>query len=260
MTKVIIPDSFPNLPSAMQKIQKMFAIDDINMRQLVSLLEEEPLLCANILKLVNSSYYGLQNKVASVNQAVMLLGSTVIRGIAMATVLKKSFPLDLSPYGISIEFFDKICVLRVRLLKEWLKDENIDMRTLTAAAFLMESGKIVTSYEIKKNALSEIFKDLRENSSLLEAENVLFATDSYQIAALLFRQWQFEDAFTELIGGIYKTITDEQKILFVLSTAINIEGILEDASIQKSLELIDKYGFNKTTFEKAIQTIKKELS
>lgn len=258
-SSITIPDSFPNLPTTMQKIQRMFAYEEVNITSLVNILQEEPLLSANILKLVNSSYYGLSNGVASINNAVMLLGTTVIRGIAMATVLKKSFPLDLSPYEISIEQFDKICILRVRLLKEWFKGENIDIQLLSSAAFLMESGKIITANELIKHNLSTAFIDLRKEHSTLKAEEILFHTNSYEVASSLFKQWQFEDAFTELLLGLSKPQTEEQRILHVVSIAIGIDAILDDESIEQALRLAQEYDLNSDKLQQSIKIIQQEL-
>lgn len=259
MNKIIIPDSFPNLPSSIQKIQKMFAMDNINSTVLVRLLEEEPLLCANILKLVNSVHYGLSNKVTSIKHAVILLGTTVIRGIAMATVLQKSFPLDLSPYNMSIAQFDTICILRTRLLNLWLQDENIDIQTLSAVSFLIESGKIVTANEILKNNLSHHFSELIRERSILEAETFLFGINSYQVASMLFKQWLFNENFTDLILGVLNPKTYEQKVLSVILSAITTEGVLSDENINKAIQLLQIYDLDETKFLDTVNILKKEL-
>ena len=258
MHKVIIPESFPNLPSAIQKIQQLFLHDSDDVSILVTLLEEEPLLCANILKLVNSSHYGLTHKVTSIKHAVMMLGATIIRGIIMATLLKKSFPLNLSPYNITIEFFDEICIYRVRLLNEWLKKTDIDIKTLASVAFLMEIGKIVTANEIMKHNLCDNFIELTHTHPIEEAERTLFLIQSYEIASLLFTQWQFDTHFSELIKNVLSPQNDEQKILHVLSVAINITGILSQENIDKATQLVIEYGFDTQAFMNAINLIKKD--
>jgi HD-like signal output (HDOD) protein len=259
MNNIIIPESFPNLPSAVQKIQNMFAMGDINSDMLVKLLQEEPLLCANILKLVNSAHYGLSNNVTSIKHALMLLGTTVIRGIIMATVLKKSFPLDLSPYKISIEQFDKICILRARLLNGWLKEKNFDLQSLSSVAFLIESGKIITANEILKLNLSGRFSELVAERDILEAETFLFSLNNYELAAMLFKKWHFNEEFTNLILGVLDPKTEEEKILNVLLSAINTQGILSDENLEKSIKLLDIYQLDTAKFSENVNILKKEL-
>ncbi len=259
MNKVTIPTSFPNLPASIAKIQLLYSQNDINTKKLTKLLEEEPMLCANILKLVNSPYYGLNNRIISISQAVTLLGTTIIRGILMAVVLKKSFPLDLSPYNISLEQFDKISTLRVKFINLWLKNENIDLQSLSSLAFLMECGKIVMANAILKNNLSQEFKMISSNLNVIEAEKKLFDTNSYNIASILFKQWLFNDEFTNTLKNIIEPKSIEEKILSILLNIINTESILDEQNIQDSYELVKKYHLNAELFKKSIEIITKEL-
>ncbi|MDD3060412.1 MAG: HDOD domain-containing protein [Sulfurimonas sp.] len=262
MYNILIPESFPNLPRAMQKLQQMFASNTLESHVLVKSLEEDPLLYANILKLVNSPHYGLSNKVVSIHHSVMLLGSTIIRGIVMAAILKKSFLLDLSPYNITIETFDTICALRVKFLNIWLRDENmnIDMPTLTSAAFLMESGKIISANAIMSNHLKEKFVDMLNEKSAEEAEKIVLGIQSYTLAGKLFEKWEFEENFVDLISNIALPQTKEQQILHILSLLINTQGIFTPDRIETATELLVSYDMDKEKLQNAIKTIQKELA
>lgn len=257
MDKISIPDAFPNLPASVQKIQKMFASNTIEIPTLVALLESEPLLSANILKLVNSPYYGLGTKVSSINGAVMLLGTTVIRGIIMATILKKSFPLDLSVYGISVEQFETISILRAKLLKEWLQGTGVDIQLLSLAAFLMESGKIVMAHEIVKNNLKVEFVSLCQIKSQKEAEMEIFGVQSYGVASALFSQWQFDDAFCTLVGSVGNPQSNDAKILHALQIVINTRNIFDADDIAKAKEFLDEHELHGDAFLRSIEKIKK---
>jgi HD-like signal output (HDOD) protein len=243
-----------------QKIQKLFAMENINSTLLVQILEQEPLLCANILKLVNSTHYGLSRKVTSISHAVMLLGTTIIRGIIMASVLKKSFTLDLSPYKMSIEDFDTICILRSRILTLWMKEERVDLATLSSAAFLMESGKIITANEIVKSRRTEEFQELLHTLSFTDAEKKIFAQTSYEIASKLFSQWLFETNFIDLIAGIEAPQTQEQKVLNVLTCFVNAQAIMNEKTVLHAMTLAQEYNLNTTKLAHAIQSIKEELA
>lgn len=259
MAEIILPESLPNLPTAIVKIQKIFLSNNIDSVRLIQLLQEDPLLCANLLMLVNSPHYGLSKKVTSIYHAVMLLGTTVIRGITMAAVLKKSFPLNLSPYNISIEEFDKICNLRVKFLNTWVKEKNIDLQNLSSAAFLMASGKVVTSNAIITRGLSDKFQTLLKNSSALEAEESLFGINNYKVASILFNKWGFDDVFTNLIMAVTNPKTKEEKILHVISVLIDTDGILSEKTVQDALVLVNNYDLNIEAFKSSVQSIQLEL-
>lgn len=242
----------------MEKIQKLYAQESINAAMLVSLLEKEPILSANILKLVNSAHYGLSRKVTSVNHAVMLLGTTIIRGIVLASVLKKSFPIDLSPYEMSVESFDAICILRTRLIDLWLKNSDFNLTNLASAAFLMESGKIIMAHEILQSGSLEHFREQVAISGVCGAEMELFELSSYDAAAKLFHQWLFSDEFTELIAGVASPKTQEQQILRILVTLINTQGFFTKEGIEEAKERALAMELDLAKLLEAIEKIQKE--
>ena len=47
-------------------------------------MARDPALASKILKLVNSSYYGLSNKVSSLNQAIVILGFKTVKSVALS--------------------------------------------------------------------------------------------------------------------------------------------------------------------------------
>ncbi len=259
MNSIIIPESFPNIPEVVKKIQALFRSSKFENKQLVALLEEDPLLCANILKLVNSPYYALKRKITSIEQAVALLGRIVIRGIVMATVLKKSFPLNLSPYKISLDDFDKISTLRVFFLKEWLKGSDYELENLLSVAFLMETGIVITSYTLTQNNLQSKFLSLQNEHSILESEKILFNMNSYEVAAMLYEKWDFDEEFTEMLSDVKTPKTTEENFLYVLSLLIGVDGILSDESIQRSLEIVKQRDLDEQSFLRAIETTKREF-
>ena len=54
-------------------------------------MQTDPALTARILKLINSAYYGLQNPVTSISQAVTLLGRHQLQQVLVGSVLAGVF-------------------------------------------------------------------------------------------------------------------------------------------------------------------------
>lgn len=263
MSKLSLPDSFETLPISIGKIQKLFLQENVSSDALATLLEQEPLLCANILRLVNSPHYGLSRKITSVSHALMLLGVTIVRGIIMASALKKTFGVDLSPYSITLDDFEQISILRSRLVTLWLKEESeelsIDLPTLSSAAFLMESGKIVLAREIVKHEQTLAFRERQEKSSIEESEQIFFGANSYEVSAKLFSEWLFNEEFTTLINATLNPQTPEQKILNILSRLINIQTIFDESTVALVTTEVEEMGLNEKKLLAAIEKIKAEF-
>ena len=69
---------------------------DISPKELAQKVRADPALTARILRLSNSAYYGLSNKVSRINQAVTLLGVEDIRSLIQSTCL---YELSVSKSG-----------------------------------------------------------------------------------------------------------------------------------------------------------------
>ena len=176
----------------------------------------------------------------------------------MAAMLKKSFTLNLSPYHITIEQFDQICTLRARFINLWAKDYAIDIQSVASAAFLMESGKIIISNIIAQNNYTTRFEELLLTNSIEDAEKLLFNVDSYTIAGMLFREWEFEEGFIEMIMGVSHPKTLEQQLLHVSSVLISTDGILTDVNIKKALLLLNRYELLHKNFSATVLELQKK--
>lgn len=252
MKIIDFPNHFPNLPSSFQNLQQFYARNELDTQKLVVLLEADPLLCANILKLVNSAAYGISTKIVSLNQAVTYLGFTVTRGVIMATFVQKSFPIQLDIYGINLSFFDAINQTRVQLVKTCFYDSKLDMQRMQSIALLLETSKLVSAYLISKMGQTEHFKKLLEQVGVKKAEEAILGADGYQIGAMLFTKWGFEENFIELIQKLYTPQNREGQILSILSVAADTTGILQDKNKEQIKILCQKYKFEWTKISECI--------
>ncbi len=58
--------------------------------EIAALIETHPVLCARVLRVANSAYYGQQRAITTVKQAVLLLGLSAVRGIAAAACVDRA--------------------------------------------------------------------------------------------------------------------------------------------------------------------------
>jgi len=79
----------PTLPSVAVEINRLMADEDSPVDAISALIEKDLVLSARILKLVNSSFFGLPSQVASIHRAMVLLGFNQVRNAVYAvTVLE----------------------------------------------------------------------------------------------------------------------------------------------------------------------------
>ena len=74
----------PAQPISAVRVLKMVDDPDASTADLARLIETDPALSAQVLKLANAPYYGLSHNVGSAGRAVLLLGFTTVRALAVS--------------------------------------------------------------------------------------------------------------------------------------------------------------------------------
>lgn len=254
----------PPLPESAMQIEAVYQDPDSSFNDMVKILEKDPLLTADILKAANSPLYGFSREINAISQAVGLFGMGTVRGFALASIVKKSFALDLSPYGISNEMFSALSKKQHGLMTAWcLRKENRLLGVLSPAAFLVEIGKVLIAQQIMSDGKQEEFQvALKELGDVEAAERQVVGVDTPEVSATIFSQWKFEEGLVDVIRNCQNPEKAEEedkrpaRILHVVRTAVPINGAITDASIEAARELINRYSLDMESFDTAIQNAK----
>ncbi len=256
----------PPLPESAMQIEEVYQNPNSNFQDMVKIIEKDPLLTADILKAANSPLYGFTREINSISQAVGLFGMGTVRGFALASIVKKSFSLDLSPYGLTNAAFAELTKKEHALTTAWcLKKENRLMGTLSPAAFLVEIGKVILAQVImadKKEAeFADAVKELNGDTDAAELEIVGVATP--EVSAKIFEHWRFEENLVDVIANSKtpaSAANDDNKraaaILDVVRTTISYNGTINEQNVQKAKEIIEEFGLDLESYEKALEGIK----
>ena len=71
---VSLIDHLPPMPNNIIRLRKAAADPNVNFNQLVPILKEDPGLCADILHIANSAFYGVHHTVDTIDEAVRYFG------------------------------------------------------------------------------------------------------------------------------------------------------------------------------------------
>ncbi len=253
----------PPLPESAMQIEAVYQNPNSTFNDMVKILEKDPLLTADILKAANSPLYGFSREINAISQAVGLFGMGTVRGFALASIVKKSFPLDLSSYGITNAQFAELSKKQHAIVTSWYirKDPKL-LGVLSPAAFLVEIGKVLISQFIIEEKLQEKFRDaLKEIGDVESAEVEVVGVHAPEVSATIFTHWKFEEKLVDTIRNCVdpqhasEDIKKAAESLHVARTAVPINGVLTEASIEEAKALVDAYGLDMESFLKAIENV-----
>ena len=72
-------DKMPAFPESVQQVLELTGDINCSPRELVRVVEHDPVLTGRILKVVNSAYFGLSRSISSVKEALAFIGLNTLK-------------------------------------------------------------------------------------------------------------------------------------------------------------------------------------
>jgi len=183
-------DDIPTLPPVLLQVWEITARKDASAADLARAMEADPGLTGAILRLANSAYFGFPHKIASVKQAIVVLGFETVRSLATGASVFRAFGNGDRPGVDATSFFrhSLVTAMGTRLLIErrWPQ--------IASAAFcagvLHDLGKLVIA-EFLPWAEAEIRAKTESGAVLEEAEEATLGMSHAEIGAWFAGRWNF---------------------------------------------------------------------
>lgn len=254
----------PMLPESILKVEKIYANPESSINDMTSALQNDPLMVANILKIANSPLYGFSREIKDIGQAVALYGKETIRSFALNIAANTCVPINVEPYNISIDGYIKKAQMQNALITSWVgKIDRHALSLLAPAAFLVEIGKIIISQYLVKNDLANEFKsNCIEKNSFEKCELNLCGSRSYDVAATIFFNWNFNADLVHLVryaddpeDALDEDTKNLAKYLKVVKSVVNFNGEITEETLKAANSLIEEFQLNKDAFDQAVKRV-----
>lgn len=241
-------NALPPLPDTLSAIQKVAHDPFSTFKEIAEVIQKDPLLSANILKLSNSPMYGLKESVTTLQQAISMFGISTVIGFSMIHSINNALNVDFAPYRIPVSRFLETATTQNAIAFQWKRGLSAQQNDIfMTASFLMEIGSLLISDYLIREHLVERFQHLIDSGkSLIEAEEDLCGFTHQSIGASMFEEWGFDPAIITVIRQSASDKAEDPiaKRLLVISSAVNLKDTLSEVSIQASIQIAEKLGFN----------------
>ncbi|MCX8043154.1 MAG: HDOD domain-containing protein [Desulfobacterota bacterium] len=194
----------PSVSPLLGKIHRMSQEMETSPRDMVKIIMLDPTLTAQVLRLVNSSFYGLAQRVSSLAQAVVLLGMNTVKNIAVSTALLNTMSLLERCSPLRPESFWRHC-LGTALACKTLGTGQETAELLFVAGMLHDIGKILF-IRLDPDRYGKAIRESRLfGVCLYFAEQALFGCTHMQAGAFLAHAWNFDAPLIEAIEHHHAT-------------------------------------------------------
>jgi putative nucleotidyltransferase with HDIG domain len=203
-------DRMPAFPASVHRIVQMTSDVNCQARDLVRVIDTDPVLTMRILRVANSAYFGLQMKIVSVQHAVVYIGLNSVKHLALATAAIGSLP-DKSSSGFDAERFLQhsmaVGVITRRLSKR-LGGRASDGDEFVAG-LLHDIGKVLFAH-FEPEALGEALRiSVEEAVPVHEAEHRLLGVDHAEMGGMLANHWGFPETLCRAIREHHEPVDAE---------------------------------------------------
>ena len=242
----------PAMPNIIVKALGIIKNDNSGTKELADIMSYDQALTSQVLKLVNSAYYGFAQEITSVNKALALLGMTQTRNIIIAVAMK---PMLTSQGGRDMWKHSLRCGVAAEFLAN--KTECVDSGDAFTIGFLHDIGKILLNIA-DTSSCQKVRTMVAEGIDIIDAENDIFGTNHADLGFLLAKKWKLSVLLANCIKYHHDPMSSSMPQVSTLAYLANKishdEPEIYDEEVvleQLKLEVSDVMAYREQILEKA---------
>lgn len=198
-------DLIPPLPDLVAVVLNALNKQETEPQDLEHLMQNDQVLVAKMLAMVNSPFYGMSRTIRTVRDAVMVLGFRGVRSLVLATSTAKFLQRDYSCYGHDNKglWLHAVCVAAgAKALAKECRLGADAAEQLFVGGLLHDIGKmLLVTY------LGDSGKRYDPKTSLCEFERTTIGIDHTEAGALVTAKWNLALEIQEVIKGHHEHLS-----------------------------------------------------
>lgn len=194
----VFVDKMPSLSTTVGKVLEICSRPDTAPNDLNKVISLDPVLTGQVLKLINSAYYSLVNKVTSLTRAIIMLGLNTVKNLALSTAIircvgqakkSKSLPIkDFWAHSIGVGVLAKLLAAEQGV-------PLAEREEYFVAGLLHDLGKVPFGDEYAE----VLTKVAQVHQPLNVLENELMGLDHEEVGEMIASKWKLNAVLTDAI-------------------------------------------------------------
>ena len=252
-----------------KKALKILDDPDASVDKVISIIEYDQAITANVLKLCNSAFYGLMRRVRSLRGGLVMLGNAELKNIILASTTVKFFQQENIGYDVTRGGLWEHAVasaIIARLISERVGESEDP--SLFTAALLHDIGKVVLDTFVDRYFEQIIALVNEGDHSFLEAESEMLGINHAEVGARITESWNFPKDIVRTIRLHHRLdkISDDDRItpIVYLANIITLSmgiGVGRDGlSYRGEEEVMKRYGLKARDLQEIVVDFYDEYS
>lgn len=194
-------ERMPAFPKSVQRILELSRDINCSPKDLVSVIEKDPVMTMKLLRVLNSAYYSFPKQITSVNQSVVYLGLNTIKNMALSFAALGVLPQNnAADFDVQRYLLHSLTTASLaRLVSQKFKMTDADPTDCYIAGLLHDFGKVVFAQFMAEEFRLALQMSEDEAIPLRQAELAVIGSDHTVVGAMLVEKWQFPSGISTLI-------------------------------------------------------------
>lgn len=208
------PESQPNLEHLITTDLELVSLPDIffqidqvindprsSARDIAGIISKDPNISAQLLKLVNSAFFGYTQRIDTISRAVTILGNRQISELILGTSVVALFR-EIPASRMNMNLFWKhsiACGICARMIAGFRNFPNTER--FFVAGLLHDLGKLIIFKTLPRESNKVLCRVQEGRDFYYQTERDFFGFDHAQIGRILAQRWQLPEMLEQAIGG-----------------------------------------------------------
>lgn len=194
------PKALPTAPKVLADLIHSFEDPDVSVAHITRTLSADPVLSAKLLRLANSAYYKMSRSVATVDDAVRMLGFVTVRTLVISSGLVNGFK-DVPP-GLDLQRFWRYS-LNTAVAARWIASKTGEDADLAFTIGLMHAIGLVIIHAGMPAEAQKLDDHVGPyDPGRMQHEMSALGFSFYDVGAGLAQRWKFPAVFTRTIREV----------------------------------------------------------
>lgn len=180
----------PAMPAVAIEVLQSMVGADTDIDTLARHITQDQVIAARVLRVANSPFYGLQSRVGSIHDAIVVVGLSAIRSLVLAASVMSGLPAIRSPGFNQKRFWRHVLgtAVAAQALARPLKRPP---EALFLAGLLHDIGRLAMLVLYPEDFTTVLGIAAARDCRLEEAERSHFGYDHSEVGAALAQRWNF---------------------------------------------------------------------
>lgn len=193
--------TLPSLPPLYHRLMALIDSENATNAEIAEVVNEDISMAAQILRLVNSSYFSLSRSIVTIHEAVNYLGLDILRHLVLARhVFTMTKEQQREEYRLDELWQHSLCTATLaRAIGEYISSDPTVGNSAYLAGLLHEIGKLILINSLPEQYQAILRRTAQEGRRQSEVEMELLGTHHAFIGGYLTSLWGLPYPITEAI-------------------------------------------------------------